>query len=686
MKTSCPNCGAPLEFRFDDSFVRGCDHCSTAVLRTDRGLDALGKVADLVPIESPLQLFAEGHYGRGTFLLVGRAQIRHSAGGIWQEWYAKLGGGTWGWLAEAQGRYYLTFEQKAEQLPPYEALAPGAVVELPVPGRLVATPFTVAEITSGTYIAARGELPFKLVPDGTFRYVDLADGHGLFATIDYGEPGDEATLYVGSQVSLADLKLSGGEAGPPEEAKIAAKRLACPNCNAPVDVRVPGESLRVACGHCGAVLGIETEAVQVVAKQHATPAPPIPLGSRGKFLDGELTVIGYLQRSAYVDGDWWPFYEYLLHSPEVGFRWLVDSDGHWSYVQPVAAGGVTDDLAGAKYDGVKFRRFQNADLRVDEVLGEFYWRVAAGEVVHGEDFIAPPAMLSREASAEEETWSLSTYMTPREVKHAFGKDDLPIGPPTGVAPNQVDASASASSVLSIAFGVLLLTGIVAAAMAPDTLKYAHDVTIPAGAPPTPPPDPTDSTTPPPAADTAPNPYVFFSDPFPLEAGHNVQLAFSAGLANDWAYIAADLVNQATGEVVDVDAELEYYSGVDDGESWSEGSYSSSAVVGPVADGTYMLRLESQHGGTGDVVAHVALKQGVFRGRWLALACLVLGLLWLPLAIHTYMFERKRWDQSTLGTAGAPKNATWLLVFSILGVLFVIVWILKLLARSGSDDD
>jgi hypothetical protein len=683
VKTTCPNCGAPLEFRFDDSFVRVCDHCSSAVLRTDRGLDTLGKVADLVPIESPLQLFAEGHYGKGTFLLVGRAQIRHSAGGIWQEWYAKLGGGTWGWLAEAQGRYYLTFEQKAEHVPAYESLAPGAVVELPVPGRLVLDAFTVAEVTTGTYIAARGELPFKLVPDGAFRYVDLADGHGLFATIDYGEPGDEPTLYVGSQVSLADLKLQGGEVGPSEEPQIKSKRLACPNCNAPVDVRLPGESLRVVCGHCNSVLGIETEAVQVVAQQQSRPAPAIPLGSRGKFLDGELTVIGYLQRSAYVDGDWWPFYEYLLHAPDVGFRWLVDSDGHWSYVQPVAAGAVTSELGAVRYDGVKFRAFQNTDLRVDEVLGEFYWRVAAGEIVHGEDFVAPPAMLSREASAEEETWSLSTYMTPREVKHAFGKDDLPFGSPDGVAPNQVDASSSASHVLSIAFGVLLLTGIIAAAMAPDTLKYAHDVTIPAGAPPAPPPDPTDSTTPPPA-DTAPNPYVFFSDPFPLDAGHNVQLAFSATLDNNWAYVAADLVNEATGEVVNVDADLEYYSGVDDGDYWSEGSRESNVVVGPVADGTYMLRLESQHGGAGDVSAHVALKQGVFRGKWLGLACLVLAFLWVPLAIHAYMFERKRWDQSNTGTA--PKNATWLLVWSLMGPLLLVVLILKLFARSSSNDD
>src|SRR6185436_5419800 len=121
----------------------------------------------------------------------------------------------------------------------------------------------------------------------------------------------------------------------------------------------------------------------------------------------------------FLDGKWWPFHEYLLYAPGMGFRWLVCSDGHWSYVQPVATGAVTLDVHVA-YDGVAFQRFQVAELRVDCVLGEFYWRVEAGERVRGEDYIAPPAMLSREVNATEQNWSLSSYLTPREVEHAFG--------------------------------------------------------------------------------------------------------------------------------------------------------------------------------------------------------------------------------------------------------------------------
>ena len=54
-------------------------------------------------------------------------------------------------------------------------------------------------------------------------------------------------------------------------------------------------------------------------------------------------------------------------------------------------------------------------------------------------------MVSREASPTEENWSLSTYMTEREVQHAFGDKELPLGTPVGIGPNQLDVWKTAST-------------------------------------------------------------------------------------------------------------------------------------------------------------------------------------------------------------------------------------------------
>jgi Domain of unknown function (DUF4178) len=649
----CPTCGAEVEFRYDDSFVRVCGHCRAAVVRTDRGAETLGQFADLMPMSSALRLFAEGRYGTTGFLLIGMAQLKHAAGGVWQEWYAKLDGGQWAWISEAQGRIYLTFERPDVPVPSIAALAPGT--QTPIAG----APFTVAERGTATYVSAQGEIPYRLVPNSTFQFADLSDGRGGFATIDYGDGSDAPAVYVGYQVTPQGLGLSGGEAAPQLVTPATGARLACPNCNGALELRVPDQTLRVACPYCNSLVSVEGGALAIIAKQAKKPVIAIALGSKATLGEGELTVVGYVGRSAYVDGSWWPFEEYLLHAPGVGFRWLVCSDGHWSYVQPVASGAVSVG-AGASYDGVAFRRFQTADLRVDSVLGEFYWRVTAGERVHSEDFIAPPAMLSREASAQEENWSLSSYLTTSELDHAFGKKlGLPV--PIGVGPNQPYA-AGIAKVSALVFVAFFAVGIGKCASAPAAEKLRAHFAIPTqSATPRSAVDPSLGVVPSsdPALDalaagsaqptllSEPAGAVMFSDKFQLDGGKNVRFDLQANVNDNWAYAALDLVNDDTGGVVSFDKSIEYYSGFDSDGSWSEGSRTADEVIGPVERGTYMLRVEAQHGGTGDVDLGITVRQGVFRWIWFWIALGVLAVPFGLVAAHASAFRKRRWQNSNV---------------------------------------
>jgi hypothetical protein len=689
----CPTCGAEVEFRYDDSFVRVCGHCSAAVVRTDRGVDTLGRFADLVPISSALQLFAEGRYGTTGFLLIGTAQLRHAAGGVWQEWYAKLDGGKWAWISEAQGRLYLTFERPDVPAPPIAQLAPGVTVPL------AGATFTVAERGTATYVSARGEIPYRLAPSATFQFVDLSDGRGGFATIDYGDGSEPPVVYLGSQITPAELGLSGGEAAPQLARPAAGARLACPHCGGSLELRVPDQTLRVACPFCNTLVSVEGGTLAIIAKQGKKPTPLIALGTKGTFLEGELTVIGYVARSACIEATWWPFDEYLLYAPSVGFRWLVCSDGHWSYVQPVATGAVSVGV-NARYDGVSFQRFQSAELRVDSVLGEFYWRVQVGERVRAEDYIAPPAMLSIEATKSEQNWSLSTYLTTKDIDKAFGKP-LGLARPIGVGPNQ-PYGAGFGSVMALVTVAFFAAGIGKCVTAPEAEKLRQHFAVPmtagkspptpsgdatleelrrhltvpmdAGKPtptpsgdssgvptpvpspvptPVPPPmpvvDPTDpAATPAAGSDTAsaePPGDVKFSNKFQLDGGENVEFALSSDVSNNWVYATLDLVNDATGSVVDIEKTIEYYSGYDEDGSWTEGSTTAEEVIGPVDPGTYVLRVESQHGGLGDVDLGVVIRQGVFRWVWF---WLFFGVLLIPfgaVTVHGLSFRRRRWANS-----------------------------------------
>jgi hypothetical protein len=631
MIVTCPTCGAPVEFRFDDSFVRVCGSCRSGVVRTDRGPESLGQFADLVSTVSPLRLFAEGRYGSMSFLLVGMAQLRHSAGGLWQEWYCRLDGGAWAWLSEAQGRYYLTFEKPGLPHGSLDTLVPGQQFTL------AGTAYTVAEAGTATYVAALGEIPFRLTPGDSYRFIDAGDGQGGFATVDFS--GDAPAIYVGHQVSLAELGLSGGEDAPAPTAPRQGAKLACPNCNGALELRAPDRTLRIGCPYCGSLVDVSEGRLSVLAAADST-RPPIKLGSTCTFSEGELTVIGYLKRSANVMGSWYPFDEYLLYRPGLGFRWLVESDGHWNYVQPIAPGAVEEHEA--RYDGVKFQPFQRALLRVDRVVGEFYWEVQVDELVESADYIAPPYMLSSERSPTEQTWSLSTYVERSEVKRAFAGQAIDLPARLRIALNQPYPLAGIKRVALLAIGALLLVGAARLVTAKNQVVHTQNFSIPPVSSP-----PTDV----PAETVAPN--VVFSDPFELPGGKNLEVELTAQLENNWAYFAVDVVNETTGKVMTFDQDLEFYSGIEDGESWSEGSMRETHALPAMAKGTYIVRLEALQGALTDTPIQLTVRQDVVRGWWFLGACGVLGLPLLALLMHAFSFTRKRWEDATESTpAGA----------------------------------
>lgn len=635
MKTTCPNCGAPLEFRFDDSFVRVCDSCKSAVLRTDRALETLGQVADLMPSDSPLKLFAEvkDPNGAGTILLVGMAQLQHSAGGSWTEWYGK-GDAGWVWISEAQGRFYVTTELADADAPALGGVDPGDKVTL------AGIEYTASEVDSGTYAAARGEIPFKLVPGAGFVYADLADGNGNFATIDWGEVDDDDAkqVFVGRQVTYAQLAATGGEDQPEAAPRgKTSEKLACPNCSGALELRAPDATMRIGCPYCGALVDVSQGNLRVLA-QLKKPTILIPLGSKCNFGEGELQVIGMMQRSAGVDGAWYPFYEYLLYAKELGFRWLVSSDEHWSYVQPIATGAVDPRGDNPLYDGVGFKLFQNAKLRVDAVYGEMYWKVAAGDKVTAQDYIAPPAMLSVESDGREENWSLSSYKTIKQVKAAFPDTPLELPQPSGVAPNQVAPTYGYGWPALVCLLVFFVVGVAKCKGSNETIMHQQTFSIPPGQPARPAATAEDPTPEQPGN-------VVFSEKFHLDANKNVQFMIGSDVDNSWLYAAIDLVNDKTGQVVSFDDNVEYYHGYEDGESWSEGSRTSEQLIGPQPAGDYLMRVESMHGATGVANLSVIVSQDVFRYKYFFYGLLMLG---LPIFIWWWRarsFHKAQWENS-----------------------------------------
>jgi hypothetical protein len=641
VKLFCPSCGSPIEFRYDESFVRVCGSCHSAVARTDRGIDTLGQFADLAPAASGLVLGETGRFGGQPFELMGRAEYAHPAGGSWEEWYVKLADGRWGWLSHAHGQWAMTFRSEPSRvLPGFDDVVPGMRLTL---GADPGVALTVGERNQAALRGAEGELPFLVVPGSTGRFVDASDDRGRSASLDYGPPGAEEApvVYLGRRTSLDALGLGGERVGErPETAARAGERLACPNCGGSIELRVPDGSLCVTCSYCGSLLDCEGPLAILARLGEVDPGhPAIALGASGTFEGARFVVTGRLRRKANYPGGFVEWDEYLLYAERRGYRWLVNVRGHYSFVSPLAPGAVSlEGSESASYDGTRFRLFDRGTAEVTGVWGEFYWKVALGEVVQTADYVAPPAMLSRESSDAELTWSLGVYQTVADVRRAFGNPGLP-DETRGVAPHQPFRHGHWLSSAVLLLGMLFVA--VVLLLATSDARQVYKGTFHAGASQTGggTPDPEDPWS------VAGSTYVFFTPPFELEANQNTRVRLDVPLDNSWMYATVDLVHEASGELRSYGVELSYYHGIEGGESWSEGSQKDEHLFGAGRAGSHVLRLELQTPGPSSQRPVVSVAQDVFAFGQLGIVLLSLAVPGGLLALAQYVFERSRWAES-----------------------------------------
>ena len=311
VETQCPSCGAPIRFALGSSVVTVCANCRSVVARGDQRLEDLGKVAVLADTGSPLEVGRKGNYRGMPFELTGRAQFAHEAGSVWDEWYASFPNDRWGWLAEAQGKFYLTFARHLPAgavLPDPKQIELGHKFTLPGVGMLVAN-----EIGRATAKSAEGEIPYRLVPGAPLDYIDLTGGGGKFATFDYGD--DPPTVYLGQEVTLDDLGISPAAASEREPQHVGALQVNCPNCGGVLDLKAPDVTERVACPYCNSLLDCTQGKLQFLeALKQKGVKPLIPLGTVGTIEGESYTVIGFLLRHVLIDGTKYPWQEFLLYS------------------------------------------------------------------------------------------------------------------------------------------------------------------------------------------------------------------------------------------------------------------------------------------------------------------------------------------------------------------------------------
>lgn len=200
MEAACPSCGAAIPFRSSVSVYAVCAYCGSTVVRRDRDVEAIGRVADLPPEMTPLQVGTELEWQGVHYTLAGRLRVAWQDG-AWNEWYM-VAGDTAGWLADAQGFLSVAF---AEPLDPASDLAAGAMPALGATVTVAGRDFRVTDIKEAACVGAEGELPFPAPAGRTATYFDMLDPLGGFAGLEADVEG--VALYRGAYVGFDQLRL-----------------------------------------------------------------------------------------------------------------------------------------------------------------------------------------------------------------------------------------------------------------------------------------------------------------------------------------------------------------------------------------------------------------------------------------------------------------------------------------------
>lgn len=376
----------------------------------------------------------------------------------------------------------------------------------------------------------------------------------------------------------------------------AARALTCPNCGGTIAVKAAGYSVSVGCQHCGALLDVANPDVTVIEQyESAMRDLPIPLGRRGTLFGTEWEAVGALARSD-GDVDWT---ETLLFNPYAGYRWLVLSEGEWTFGTMLADRPRGIDGA-TIWRGNRFSQdYDPAETTTIQVIGEFYWRVQAGDVVTATTFSRGDQLLSAEWTADEINWTHLVPVSGSEIARAFGFTPGTGGNPGGafgrkgmaqgfatpqaeagpnryqpdLSPSRLMAPSDVPKMLGYAAITLLLSMLVMIGFGLSTASVKNSAEV----------------------EVDGREVSVTLGTLTIRRPHQAVTieARASSFENRWIDIDYTLVDRKTQRGYTAYGVVEHYAGRDSDGPWTEGSYRTVTKLSSIPSGTYEIIADLQ---------------------------------------------------------------------------------------------
>jgi len=405
----------------------------------------------------------------------------------------------------------------------------------------------------------------------------------------------------------------------------------CTNCQQEIHVTTFPYSQSCACNSCGTQYVYEDllRFARVAGSKQKTQ-PAITIGTTGIIRGISYKVIGFIvkeEKNKYKS----QWREYTLFNEREGYAFLSEFDGHWMYLREQSKTPVPEDMdtTGYNYEGESYDLFNAYHFSVMYAQGEFAANAFDDGNIKCQEFISPPTLWAREESPKEGiVWFKGWHVERSDLRIAFGEAiTMPEQVGTGaVQPNGYVPLKKLFINTLIGIAVLIIIHMLATSGSSNRQILDKDVYF------------TDST----GVQTA-----VIGDLHLDKRRSNVKFVLIAPIENTWIELEATLVNKKTGSEYSVSQGIEFYTGFEDGERWSEGSHQAEFYINEVPAGDYTLELAAQREKSFSQVNYYTITAfyDVSSVRNLFI-CIGFLLLW-PIFkyLRTYFSERKRWENS-----------------------------------------
>ncbi len=358
----------------------------------------------------------------------------------------------------------------------------------------------------------------------------------------------------------------------------------------------------------------------------------VDIGSKGIYKGRSFNVIGNAlkyEKSPYV-AKW---NELTLQYDDDGSIFYMSFwNGHYTFLEPIDAKQLTftekDYKHSINFESHEFELHSRYSYSTNYAFGGFTYDVVDVKKIVCYDYIDPPYQLSIETDKDKNIVAfLGEYVTPKAAAKIFNNANLAIFDREGVAPAQPfygGLNVKWFNRIGISFIILftLINIFIEGSKTPITLLNKTF-------------DFSDSSK---IENYVSKSFVLDQKLTPYFIEFNGQCL----VENNWIEVQMSLINENTGVEKELALGIEHYSGVDNGYSWSEGSYNSTAYLSSIDPGKYHIKLKIiQPDNIGSNYLDLSVKTSSPWDWNLLLLIIPFGIFIIIINIFNRQFERMR---------------------------------------------